>query len=452
MDLLPKCDFSHFNGILHLWVSPSQFPPHMEVLGVKKDDMMEVKEVKEVEMTDVKGEMEVEEKEVKKVKEVRKRKRPLIYLKSLETHWFTHKISILFPSNSLKEKDFTHLLTPFPTSQQENMCYHFTAHLHTLLSPPFLDEVIQQSSFSCLSISLHIDHSNAVAFLPTKKLILTIDKETNELLGLSSHPCSLSKPNHIHCYVVTIDLHPTHFRPGKAIYERVLWAFRNRTEAITFVGVRVKNATLTEMNFPHEVSFRKIPYRKFQKHTKEIPLPLFHPHLFNPDEKLCDDFPSLTSSLVDLHTWMGAIIAGCDSVLQTSPHQPLNEYLSRMALPSACFFSPNYNKDRPSSSSFTSTSLTNSPFTIVSMEGFFPTTHTQQIFQNFQSLIHSQTITWGILLCEGFHDTPVSFADGHHSFSFSGENDLAIFILPKAITHITYVSLCSADSSFGNNG
>ena len=209
----------------------------------------------------------------------RRKKKSQTFSKVVKSHWFNHKITLLFPSDSQTEKSIFHQNLPFSLSSSQS--HLFTASVCQLISSDFLLRYIQPPHlrFSALSLRSPADRCNTVAFLPTKHLVINLDKNSNELLGLSNcRPCPLSTCSSVHCYVVCVDLAQNDFHPGSASYERVMWCFRDRTSTLTFIGVcENEEGVAQQIVFSEDMRAKSLRCIPTSTVHQDVPLPSFHP-------------------------------------------------------------------------------------------------------------------------------------------------------------------------------
>lgn len=125
------------------------------------------------------------------------------------------------------------------------------------------DEAKNEEGFYALSIGDRIDQHNACCILPTGKMILSVDKDTYEQLGLtgkksafssrlkanrfskclSAFTCTLRQPHTLHRSYqkdITIDLTAPSFKPGKKNYDRVRWCLTDRVSPVQMLACYYK--------------------------------------------------------------------------------------------------------------------------------------------------------------------------------------------------------------------
>ncbi|XP_066480959.1 ribonuclease P protein subunit p40 isoform X2 [Tiliqua scincoides] len=78
-----------------------------------------------------------------------------------------------------------------------------------------------------LTYNTRIDQDNSAALLPTGKLLISVDKDTYEELGLQGRPSLYSGKKPMR-YIITVDLTDSAFNPDSKKHKRVIWALREK--------------------------------------------------------------------------------------------------------------------------------------------------------------------------------------------------------------------------------
>ncbi|XP_064299605.1 ribonuclease P protein subunit p40 isoform X2 [Phalacrocorax carbo] len=99
--------------------------------------------------------------------------------------------------------------------------------VHELVAHEFIDAFVKKGSCYALTYNTRIDQDNTAALLPNGKLILSVDKDTYEELGLQGRPSRYSGKK-VMRYIITIDLTDSGFHPDSKKHNRVLWALREK--------------------------------------------------------------------------------------------------------------------------------------------------------------------------------------------------------------------------------
>ncbi|XP_058141170.1 ribonuclease P protein subunit p40 isoform X2 [Dasypus novemcinctus] len=99
--------------------------------------------------------------------------------------------------------------------------------LHELITLDFINTFVKKGSCCALTYNTSIDEDNTVALLPNGKLILSLDKDTYEEIGLQGHPSQYSSRK-IMKFIVSIDLMDLSFHPDSKKYQRISWSFKEK--------------------------------------------------------------------------------------------------------------------------------------------------------------------------------------------------------------------------------
>ncbi|KAJ7395041.1 Ribonuclease P protein subunit p40 [Pitangus sulphuratus] len=99
--------------------------------------------------------------------------------------------------------------------------------IHELVTHEFIDAFVKKGSCYALTYKTKIDQDNTAALLPNGKLILSVDKDTYEELGLQGRPSRYSGKKAMR-YIITIDLTDAGFHPESKKHNRVLWALKEK--------------------------------------------------------------------------------------------------------------------------------------------------------------------------------------------------------------------------------
>ena len=129
------------------------------------------------------------------------------------------------------------------------MTYNVRVPLASLLSIDFLDEYVRKGEFSAFTIDSRIDHSNVVAFLPNGVLILTVDRDTYQSLGLTGRPSKFRSLKSSR-YDIVIDFRSPIFQTGKAAYKRLLWCLEDSTDPCVLLATYVRDGCSHPIKFP----------------------------------------------------------------------------------------------------------------------------------------------------------------------------------------------------------
>ncbi|XP_078282701.1 ribonuclease P protein subunit p40 isoform X3 [Rhinoraja longicauda] len=154
------------------------------------------------------------------------RRGPDVTGRRVDAHHYNHRVSILIPECGM--------VPPAITAICKSLVNYYLVKqlpLHELLAPEFINTFVKKGKCYALSYNTRIDEDNVVALLPTGKLILSVDKDTYQELGLEGQPSKYSHRT-VMRYIVTVDLSEASFVPGGKRYDRVLWALREKKPLI----------------------------------------------------------------------------------------------------------------------------------------------------------------------------------------------------------------------------
>jgi hypothetical protein len=143
-------------------------------------------------------------------------------------HPFNHQVEVFTPSID-SEQNF-----PPVGSFSDGFYYHVVLPLGNLLTPTFINSYIRPGSFFCLS-ACGIDRGNSLLIRPDGILVMSVDRDTYQLLGLQGTK-SVFKCRQANRFNITINLLDAAFAPGRSGYERTLAAFQRSPEAALLVS------------------------------------------------------------------------------------------------------------------------------------------------------------------------------------------------------------------------
>ncbi|XP_076836992.1 ribonuclease P protein subunit p40 [Brachyhypopomus gauderio] len=299
-------------------------------------------------------------------------------------HSFNYKISLLMPECGVLPVDVAKVISNFKSYflVQDQPVYKF-------LEEKFLD-IVKKGGFYALSYKTRIDEDNVVALLSSGHLILSLNKDTYQHLGLEGKP-SVYKHKTDMRYVVTVDLTDKSMVPGTKRYQRVLLSLKERVPLKSdFLWTRwppdddgVLQDLLSQFTY-------KECRPTFVSHSlREIRCPTLHPSDLRGNTHSC--------SPAEFLEWLGSVNLKicCDN----------------------------------SASSFLSTYVCPEPSAPVSkavlctVTGLIPPEDVYTLLQELRRcLAESGFPAWVSLTVHGFADSPVSWGSTEHGFLKGGEN------------------------------
>ncbi|KAG8571639.1 hypothetical protein GDO81_011730 [Engystomops pustulosus] len=140
----------------------------------------------------------------------------------VETHYYNYCVSICLPECRLLPEKVKNIIDDFGS-------YYLVKNLpvNEFLTQEFNDRFLKKGLFYALSYNTRIDQDNVAAVLPTGKLILSVNKDTYEEMGLQGKPSLYSGKKAIR-YIVTIDLSDSSMSPDGKKFQRVKWALTEK--------------------------------------------------------------------------------------------------------------------------------------------------------------------------------------------------------------------------------
>uniref|UniRef100_A0A674P9J7 Ribonuclease P/MRP 40 subunit n=1 Tax=Takifugu rubripes TaxID=31033 RepID=A0A674P9J7_TAKRU len=137
---------------------------------------------------------------------------------------FNYKVSLLLPECSSAPSHLDGVLNGFSS-------FYLIRNLpiYELLDRDFLQSAVFQGSVYGLSYRTRIDEDNCVALMPDGHLVLSLDKDSFEVLGVEGKP---SRFNHRtkSRFVVSVDLCDGSMAPGGRGYQRLHTGLRSRLQ------------------------------------------------------------------------------------------------------------------------------------------------------------------------------------------------------------------------------
>ncbi|KAG8133284.1 hypothetical protein E2320_011090 [Naja naja] len=137
-------------------------------------------------------------------------------------HAFNCRVSFLIPDCGIVPQGLKNAVADFGE-------YYLVKNLflHELVTQEFINTFVKKGSCYALTYNTRIDQDNTAALLPTGKLILSVDKDTYQELGLQGNPSLYSGKKPMR-YIITVDLMDTAFTPENKKYKRIIWALKEK--------------------------------------------------------------------------------------------------------------------------------------------------------------------------------------------------------------------------------
>ncbi|KAK2553097.1 Ribonuclease P protein subunit p40 [Acropora cervicornis] len=111
------------------------------------------------------------------------------YKKCIEEHPLNHSVQFVIPNTSLGNV-LHHFQGITPKKDHFSL---IEAPLHAFIETDFIKTFVKDGQFVALSWETRVDTGNCVAVLPNGTLILSLNKDTYEQLGLTGKPSAFQK-------------------------------------------------------------------------------------------------------------------------------------------------------------------------------------------------------------------------------------------------------------------
>ncbi|KAJ8011136.1 hypothetical protein DPEC_G00055050 [Dallia pectoralis] len=302
-------------------------------------------------------------------------------------HYFNHKVSLVIPEAAI--------LPPKLASVINNFSKYFLVKnlpVYEFLIKDFLESVVLQGGLYALSYKTRVDQDNTVALLPSRQMILSVDKDHYEQLGLEGKPSQYSGKRPMR-YVVTIDLTDKSMAPGGKRYQRVFSSLKDRVPlTCDFLLARHNSGAGGDAELQSLLSrYQWKDYKPVvSMHTlRDLSCPSLQSKDLRGDQSSCDPHSFLE--------WLGAVSTGvsCDN--------------------SATSFLSTYDCPEP-----------NVPISQVlhcAVSGLVLPEDIYSLLQELRRYFEEPKFTsWLSLTVHGFMDSPISWGDREHGFHKGGEN------------------------------
>ncbi|CAI9593793.1 unnamed protein product [Staurois parvus] len=304
----------------------------------------------------------------------------------VETHYYNYAVSILLP-------ECGHLPGKLKNAIDGLGNYYLVKELplHEFITQEFRDTFLKKGLFYALSYNTRIDQDNVAALLPTGKLIISVDKDTYEELGLQGKPSLYSGKKPMR-YIVNLDLTDEALSQDGKKHQRVRWAFTEKKplkfDFLLAWDNAVSEAPTIKTYFSKYV-VRECPFKISSAVSKDVLCPV----LKSRDRgKEGESF-----SAVEIFEWLGAV---CNNV---NCNNQASSFLSSFCCPD-----PN--------------TLVEKVY-VCTITGFITPAKIMQLLQQLREYFDEPKLSqWASLMVNGFADSPVSWKESEHGFFKGGEN------------------------------
>uniref|UniRef100_A0A8C5MB96 Ribonuclease P/MRP subunit p40 n=1 Tax=Leptobrachium leishanense TaxID=445787 RepID=A0A8C5MB96_9ANUR len=303
----------------------------------------------------------------------------------VETHYFNCLVSVLLPEcGPLPEKI---------KSTIEGFGSYFVIRnlsVHEFVTEDFRNTFIKQGSFYALSYQTRIDQDNTAALLPTGKLILSVDKDTYEELGLQGKPSLYSGKNAMR-YTINIDLTDKALSADGKKFQRINWCLSEKKPLLfDFLLAWENTESSSILSYFSSYKIKSCPFTINTTVLRDLHCPVINSgRLHGKAEEAC--------SSERVFEWFGAVSNNIDCTNQSS------SFISTFCCP------------------FPSTVVQQT--SLCTITGFITPEKIQRLLQQLREyFIEPKLTTWVSLMVHGFADSPVSWGENEHGFCRGGEN------------------------------
>ncbi|XP_069769608.1 ribonuclease P protein subunit p40 [Narcine bancroftii] len=302
----------------------------------------------------------------------------------VDTHYYNYRVSIIIPECGMLPPAIASICKTL-----ENYYLVKQLSLHEMLEPEFINTFIKEGKCYALSYNTRIDQDNTVALLPTGKLILSIDKDTYEELGLEGQPSKYSHRT-VMRYIVAVDLREASFVPGRKRYDRVMWALKEKKPLTFDLLMSCSSSGGKEASLASYFHCQLYQPTLSTRILKETMCPVLLSNELNGKE-------NESCSSQEFLDWLGAVFSSIDCNNQT------DSFLS-----SYCCPEPNTVLDKAC---------------LCTISGFIIPEGISRLLDQLRLYFEELKLApWVSMTVHGFADSPVSWGQSEHGYHKGGEN------------------------------
>lgn len=355
--------------------------------------------------------------------------------KQINSHFFSKRVECFFPNSgetpSLKQCQ--EILSP-----SQYFYYTVRCPLKAILTQDFINKHIRTKGthrFYALSCPEECSNSNVsgalysgrecqslanrFAILPSGKLVLSLDRETYQQLGLEGSSPKYEKfgNNKDGERRIVIDLSAPSFVPGKPLHDRVLWCLSpERTTEVAFhcCFINTSSGTSEEITFDEGITAERKALVVREETIGEV---------LQPTAQSIKRVPSIASKrqqsdVKSLHLWAGLLAVRSDPVVNYRRHE-LGDFIS---IGDAKTVRGDGYLTRTGDETVEYTRI---PARCVVAKGFVPDTIVARLVREMPNKGEEE---WGSVMSWGFPNALVSWGDGcEHSDFLGGDNNMIVF-------------------------
>ncbi|KAF2073638.1 hypothetical protein CYY_005057 [Polysphondylium violaceum] len=349
------------------------------------------------------------------------------YTKYINGHWYNQKVQLILPiKDSVKtntkssgsllsqgfmsskleiEQEILPLFDSDDSSDQQQCFYEIETTIDLLLSSAFIKSFIKPGGFHALSQLSYIDSGNVVAFLPDATVVLNVDKDTYQQLGIVGKASTFKNNDR---YVIRFTMKD--LTPASKSHNRILSLLTNRVSSVRMIAFLERDNKLVPIQFPSgvkvvkrmnsissEMKFYRVPDGKLINEYLE-------PTTVDQKQQQQQDVDKKQIIKEFILEWTELIgLVSNDLNIHPDNDVDIGNYLLSNSKSTECF--------------------------IGSFTGFISNLVIINLIEKLNKLIKSGTIEWGCLNIFGFSDTPISWRSFEHGYLYGGENDQSLLFL-----------------------
>eukprot|EP00941_MAST-03F_sp_MAST-3F-sp1_P001154 g1154.t1 len=331
-----------------------------------------------------------------------------------QSHCFSQQIEMIVPSD--ESEILGQIRSNIPEKQQ--VFYLIDGVLSEILAPAFLSKV-----FCAVSHRAEIDHNNTFAVIPGGLLVLCVDCDTFEQLGLPGEPIldrlsgrKTPKATGQTCFSVTVDIGSECFRPGDATYDRVKWCIENRIPQVQMLV-----CSSTTIDFPKKWKVKEFSVKQSQKlfHALRVPALEELATSLQKSGKKCGKIGVTVKrgSILDLelkqaYNWIGAVASRAEGLLRGD----VEPYVSTFTCNGLLFRSAEGKSDVFASGAdnvllATGEAESTEGIGCLRYKGFMPNSFAIKVIGAAREIVERGELPWAVVSVWGFFDSPCNWLE-----------------------------------------
>ncbi|DBA00378.1 TPA: hypothetical protein N0F65_000563 [Lagenidium giganteum] len=339
----------------------------------------------------------------------------------VRTHVLTQQVEVVLPSAAGVDKARS-------LRWETSFYYQVCAPLSMLLTRRFVCEYVAHGSVYMIAKNVAIDGSNSAVLLPSGQLLLLLDVDTYQALGLPGAKYGAFTPaasqsahkKRSQRYVVTIDLKSPAFTgedEANALRQRVLHCLDTKFAPLEMLVCAYNERGVTRtiiFGDDDTIERQRIEVNGELTHFQDVMVPLFD----QLDASLMDDKERMTELKVVVqgaHEWLGVVANRLEDLLR---HEAVEEYVSMFTRPSDAFeFQPQQE------------------LAAVRWRGVIATEFCENLLDKLRAAVKASEVPWAAMTVWGVPDVIASGqnAEGkllEHGYLVNGTNNYTLLLLP----------------------